>query len=240
MKQTPSLSIGVIIPVLNEESTLPLVIGAIPQWVDRIVVVDNASTDNSAKVAYEAGAEVIFEQKRGYGSACFRGVRHISTSGCVPEVVVFVDGDFADDPSVMEQLIAPIEEDRADFVIGSRVKGESEKGALNLPQRFGNRLSCTLMNTLLGASYTDLGPFRAIRLPSLLSLEMDDLGFGWTVQMQIRAVKAGLRVAEVKVPYRNRKGGKSKVSGTVRGVVGAGSVILYTIFKESKLSTRRP
>jgi glycosyltransferase involved in cell wall biosynthesis len=240
MNQQPSLSIGVIIPVLNEESTLSLVIDAIPKWVDRIVVVDNASTDNSAEVAYAAGAEVIFEQQRGYGAACSAGVRHISSSGETPGIVVFVDGDFADDPKVMDRLIAPIEEDIADFVIGSRQKGAREKGALSIPQRFGNLLSCALMQKLYGVTYTDLGPFRAIRLSALSALNMDDLGFGWTVQMQVRAAKAGLRIAEVPVPYRNRRGGKSKVSGTVRGVVGAGSVILYTIFKESRFSIRKP
>ena len=220
--------IAVIIPALNEERSIGKVIDAIPDWVDDVVVVDNGSTDGTRQEASRHGARVLREPQRGYGAACLTGIAALGR----PEVVVFLDGDYSDYPEEMDRLVEPILADRADMVIGSRVLGTSEPGAL-LPQaRFGNWLSCTLMHLLWKHRYTDLGPFRAIRRTSLEQLGMEDKNFGWTVEMQIKALRQGLRVAEAPVSYRPRIG-QSKVTGTVRGVVSAGTKILYTIFVQA-------
>lgn len=219
--------IAVVIPALNEEKSLPLVLAALPK-VDDVVVVDNGSTDRTAEVARAGGARVVSEPRRGYGSACLAGIAALRD----PEIVVFVDADFSDHPDELPGLVAPIVEGRADMVIGSRALGNREKGAL-LPQaRFGNMLACFLMRVLYGHRYTDLGPFRAIRFESLKKIGMRDRNFGWTVEMQIRALRHGLRVAEVPVSYRKRVG-VSKITGTVSGTVRAGYKILYTIFRHS-------
>ncbi|HDY88658.1 MAG TPA: DUF2064 domain-containing protein, partial [bacterium] len=217
--------ISVIIPVFNEEHSIRHVIQAIPSWADDIIVVDNGSSDKTAEIARMSGARVINEPRRGYGSACLAGIEALDN----PQVVVFLDGDFSDYPDEMAFLVDPIVDGEADMVIGSRVLGQIEKGALTPQQRFGNWLACTLIHFFWKIKYTDLGPFRAIRLPALMSLNMHDRDYGWTVEMQIKAAREGLRIREVPIKYRKRIG-KSKVSGTVRGVIYAGTKILTTIF----------
>jgi len=222
--------IDIIIPVLDEEKSIGRVIGDIPkELIRQIIVVDNGSRDSTAEVARTAGAVVISEPQRGYGAACLSGLGHISEDP--PEIVVFLDGDYSDHPEELPRVIAPILEGGVDLVIGSRILGESEPGAL-LPQAiFGNWLACSLMSLLFGYQFSDLGPFRAIRWESLEACEMRDEDFGWTVEMQIRAAKLGLSACEVPVSYRKRIG-VSKVSGTVMGSVRAGHKILDTIFRQ--------
>ncbi len=217
-------NIAVIIPALNEELSIGRVLDDIPAWVDDVVVVDNGSTDRTGEVAAEHGARVLREPRRGYGAACLRAMAALHD----PEVVVFLDGDYSDYPGEMDRLVDPILEDRADMVIGSRVLGDAQPGALLPQQRFGNWLSCTLMRALWRHRYTDLGPFRAIRHTSLERLGMADQNYGWTIEMQIKALRCHLRVDEAPVSYRPRIG-TSKVTGTVSGVVKAGVKILYTI-----------
>jgi glycosyltransferase involved in cell wall biosynthesis len=227
--------IGVVIPALDEERAIGRVVDAIPDWVDDVVVVDNGSTDGTARVAAEHGARIVNEPRRGYGAACRAGIDGLPRPGSpgAADIVVFVDGDFSDDPREMDALVAPILDRGADLVIGSRVLGARERGALSIQQRFGNALTCALMRVLHGARYTDLGPFRAIRREALDALALDNAGFGWTVQMQVRAARQGLRTTEVPVRYRRRAAGKSKVSGTIRGVVGAGTTFMRVIFSEA-------
>jgi hypothetical protein len=221
-------AIGVVIPALNEEASLPLVLAALPAWVDRVVVVDNGSTDATADVALQAGAVVVREPRRGYGRACRAGIEALADA---VDVLAFLDGDFSDRPEQIDRVIAPIVDGRADLVIGSRVRGRRARGALTLPQRWGNALACLLIRWFWGYRYTDLGPFRAVRVAALDGLRMDDRTYGWTIQMQIRAVRAGLRVSETPVDYRRRIG-RSKISGTIRGTVGAGTKILSTVIRE--------
>lgn len=221
----------VVIPALNEELALPRVLHDLPR-VGRVIVVDNGSTDRTAEVAIEHGATLVHEPRRGYGSACLAGLRHldefIAAGNPPPRIVAFVDADYSDHPDLLPHLIAPIDDGRADFVIGSRLLGQRESGAMPLVALFGNHLACFLMRLLFGARYTDLGPFRVIAYDQLRALHMQDTNFGWTIEMQIKAARAGLRVVEVPVPYRCRIG-QSKISGTVSGVVKAGSKILWTI-----------
>jgi len=221
------LRVAVVIPALNEERSLPLVLAALPK-VDDVIVVDNGSSDGTARVAAAGGARVVSEPRRGYGSACLAGIAALRD----PDVVVFVDADFSDHPDELPALVAPIEEGNADLVIGSRALGNSEDGAL-LPQaRFGNKLACLLVRIIYGHRYTDLGPFRAIRFDALKRIGMRDRNFGWTVEMQIRALRQGLRVTEVPVSYRKRVG-VSKISGTMWGTIRAGYKILLTIFRHA-------
>lgn len=225
--------VAVIIPALNEESAVPGVIASIPDWVDRIIIADNASTDQTAAVARAAGAAVVYEPTRGYGRACQTGIAHASADSTFsPDVLVFLDADGSDVPEQMERLVDPIAAGCADMVIGSRTRGSLTPGAMTVPQRLGNALAPALIHWLWGERYTDLGPFRAIRASSLRSLRMDDNTYGWTVQMQIRAARVGLRAMEVPVDYRRRRAGKSKISGTVRGVVKAGTKILSCVAQE--------
>lgn len=225
------MRIDVVIPALNEEMALPHVIGAIPRPpVRRVVVADNGSRDRTADVARAAGAEVVHEPRRGYGAACLRALSHLSEDP--PEVVVFLDGDHSDHPEELPALVAPILRGEADFVVGSRVTGRRERGSLTPQQRAGNALACTLLRALYGAEYTDLGPFRAIRWDALARLGMRDRDYGWTVEMQIRAARARLRTAEVPVSYRRRIG-ESKVSGTVRGTLGASRKILWVLARHA-------
>jgi glycosyltransferase involved in cell wall biosynthesis len=225
--------IAVIIPALDEERAIGRVVDAIPKWVDDVVVVDNGSTDATARVAAGHGARVIAEPRRGYGAACLAGVCSLPSGEASPDILVFVDGDFSDDPREMDALIAPMLCRGADLVIGSRVLGARERGALTIPQKFGNALSCSLIRVLHGARHTDLGPFRAIRREALEGLALDDTGYGWTIRMQVRAAAQGLLVAEVPVSCRRRAAGRSKVSGTLRGVIGAGTTFLWVIFSEA-------
>ncbi|MBK7973774.1 MAG: glycosyltransferase [Deltaproteobacteria bacterium] len=223
------LTVDVVIPALNEASSIVLVLDAIPKrLVRRIVVVDNGSTDGTPLVAERAGAIVVSESRRGYGSACMAGLVRLATDP--PAVVVFLDADFSDHPEEMESLLAAVCEGNADLVIGSRARGNLEPGALAPQARFGNRLACFLVMKLYGYRYTDLGPFRAVRWDALRRLEMSDATYGWTIEMQVKALRHRLRVAEVPVSYRRRIG-RSKITGTVTGSVGAGAKILWTVFR---------
>jgi len=223
-----SPTIAVVIPALNEEASLPLVLADIPRPpVGRIVVADNGSVDGTARVAREGGAEVVAASRRGYGSACLAGLDHLRRTG-PPDVVVFVDADYSDHPEELPRLVAPILAGEADLVIGSRVLGRRERGAL-LPQaRAGNLVACLLIRLFYGHRFTDLGPFRAVRWDSLERLEMSDPNFGWTAEMQVKAVRRGLRSTEVPVSYRRRVG-VSKITGTVSGTIRAGYKILWTV-----------
>ena len=219
--------ISIIIPAYNEESSIGLVLDALPQEkLHEIIVVDNGSTDATARVAQEHGARVVKEPRKGYGSACLKGIDELDT----PDIVVFIDGDFSDFPEEIVLLIGPIETGEKDFVLGSRMILPKSQLAL-LPQaRYGNRLAVFLIKLFFKHEFTDLGPFRAIRYSSLMSIGMKDIDFGWTVEMQIKAVRNGLRIQEVPVNYRKRVG-ISKISGTVLGTFRAGTKIIYTIFK---------
>jgi len=218
----------VIIPAFNEARAIGQVIGDIPgTLVDEVVVVNNASTDATEANARAAGATVLREDRQGYGWACLRGIAYAEAHGA--ELIVFLDGDYSDHPEELTQLVAPILTDHADFVVGSRMRGAREPGAM-LPQALiGNRLACALMRWIWGVDYTDLGPFRAIRADALQRLRMQDKTFGWTIEMQIKAAEAGLRITEVPVSYRRRVG-VSKITGTVSGTVKASAKILWTIF----------
>jgi len=220
-------SVAVVIPALNEERPLKQVLAGLgPPGSRRVIVVDNGSTDGTAAVARAAGATVVREPRRGYGAACQAGLAYLKSSP--PALVAFLDADASDDPEQLDEILAPILAGRADLVIGSRVLGEREPGALTALQVLGNRLAVALLRVLFGVRATDLGPFRAIRWPALERLGMRDRDYGWTVEMQARAARHGLRVVEVPVRYRRRVG-RSKISGTVRGALGAGWKILFTI-----------
>jgi len=229
---SPALSIDVVIPAFDEERSLPLVLADLPRPpVRRVVVADNGSRDATARVATEGGAIVVDAPVRGYGSACLAALDWLRTHE-PPEVVVFVDADYSDHPDELPRLVAPIADDEADLVIGSRMLGQREPGAL-LPQaRAGNFVACTLVRLLYRHRYTDLGPFRAIRWTALERLEMADRDFGWTAEMQVKALRHGLRVSEVPVSYRRRVG-VSKITGTLRGTVMAGVKILWTVFRHA-------
>lgn len=225
--------IKVIIPAFNEGESIPLVINEIPSnLVEEIVVVNNASSDATAEHAMKAGATVVNQPKRGYGNACLKGIDYIKNSKPRPDIIVFLDADYSDSPAEMRQLVAPIIHDDIDLVIGSRAMGEREKGAMQPQQIFGNWLATRLMRFFFDADFTDLGPFRAIKFDKLLTIDMQDKTFGWTVEMQVKAIKHGLTYTEVPVSYKKRIG-VSKISGTISGSIKAGYKILYTIFKYS-------
>ena len=223
--------VDVIIPAFNEEEAVGHVVRDIPkELVREVVVVNNASSDRTRQRAEEAGATVLDQPLRGYGNACLMGIAHLRDKERRPDVVVFLDGDHSDHPEELPRLLAPIAEDQADLVIGSRALGTRERGSMTPQQVFGNRLACTLMRWLYGVHYTDLGPFRAIRWEALEHLGMEDRNYGWTVEMQVKAARQRLPYAEVPVDYRRRIG-FSKVSGTVKGTIMAGYKIIATIFK---------
>lgn len=220
-----------MIPAHNEEQSLPLVLRDLPP-VRTVYVVNNASTDRTSEVATSLGATVVVENQRGYGAACLRGLAAIADAvrrgGVPPKVVVFLDADYSDHPELLPELVQPILAGTADFVLGSRLLGEREPGAMPPQSVYGNKLACFLLRVLWGVRYTDLGPFRAIAYDALLGLAMEDRNFGWTIEMQIKAARAALRTFEVPVSYRRRIG-VSKISGTISGSVRAGYKILYTI-----------
>ncbi len=228
--------IFVVIPVLNEENSIGLVLGDLPA-VQQVVVVDNGSTDSTADVARQMGAKIVSEPKRGYGQACLTGIAQVNAETqekgltASETIIVFIDGDYSDHPDELHELARPILDDQADFVIGSRARGNRETGAMPFQAMFGNWLACSLMRLFWGARFTDLGPFRAIRLSSLNDLNMADTNFGWTIEMQIKAIENKLRFLEIPVSYRKRIG-VSKISGTVSGTIRAGYKILYTIFRQ--------
>lgn len=219
---------GIVIPAVDEARSIGLVVDEIPREdVAAIVVVDNGSTDATAEVARQHGATVVFEARPGYGHACLRG---ITALGDGVDVVVILDGDHSDYPEDLGLILAPIVSGRADFVIGSRVTGAAEAGALQWNQRFGNALACGLIRRLYGVRFTDMGPFRAMRRDCLERLHMCDLTYGWNAEMQVKAIIEGLRIVEVPVRYRRRIG-RSKISGTVKGTVLAGGRIIGTILQ---------
>lgn len=220
--------VGVVIPALDEESAIGRVLDAIPAWVDETVVVNNGSTDATAAVARAHGARVVDEGRRGYGLACLAGIDALNDA----QIVVFLDGDFSDRPEQMARLVDPIVAGRADFVLSNRVSENRDDHAMTPMQRMGNRLACGLINGRWRARYSDLGPFRAISRSALDRLALRDRNFGWTVEMQIQAARHGLRVVEVRTSYRRRIG-RSKISGTLRGAVGAGVKILFVIFRNA-------
>lgn len=229
-----SNNIKVIIPAFNEEDAIAKVIAEIPEIVSEVVVVNNNSTDNTAKVAEDSGATVLLEPKAGYGYACLKGMEYIANleKAKQPDIIVFLDGDYSDYPLELTRIVAPIIEDDVDFVVGARVKELMENGSMTLPQRFGNALATRLMKLFFNSTFTDLGPFRAIKYDKLLALQMEDKTYGWTVEMQLKALKKKYTYVEIPVKYRNRIG-VSKVSGTVKGAIFAGVKILTWIFKYS-------
>ena len=224
--------IKVIIPAFNEADSIAKVISEIPSRVSEIIVVNNNSTDDTAKNAKEAGASVIDEPNAGYGFACLAGMNYIEKQSKQPDIIVFLDGDYSDYPEELNQIVAPIIEEGIDFVIGARKKELREPGSMTPQQVFGNQLATFLMRLFFGAKFTDLGPFRAIRYESLKELEMQDKTYGWTVEMQLKALRKKLAYKEVPVRYKRRIG-VSKVSGTVKGTIFAGIKILGWIFKYS-------
>ncbi|MBB6612570.1 glycosyltransferase family 2 protein [Pontibacter sp. Tf4] len=225
--------INVIIPAFNEEQSIGKVVSAIPAGlVDEVIVVNNNSTDATPENARAAGATVLHEPRPGYGHACLKGIAYAAAKPATtrPDIIVFLDGDFSDFPHELPVVVQPIVDGSADMVIGSRVLGKREKGSLLPQQLFGNWLATQLLRLLYGVNYTDLGPFRAIKLDTLLHLNMQDRTYGWTVEMQAKAARQKIPYAEVPVSYRKRIG-KSKVSGTIKGSILAGYKIILTIFR---------
>ena len=223
--------IAVIIPALEEEESLPIVLDAIPACVDRIIVADNGSADRTYQIACDKTCyprvSACRQKQRGYGSACLKAMELLEDE----DIIVFLDADFCDDPAKIYLLLDPIVEKQGDVVISNRVNSQSEAGSLSLQQRLGNRLAVFLIRLLWGFSYLDLGPFRSISKAKLAALGMQDRNYGWTVELQIKVLQLGMQVVQADVPYKRRGAGKSKVSRTVKGTLLAGSKIIYTIFK---------
>lgn len=233
------LEVSLVIPARDEEDCIAPVVSGFVQarmpsgapWFDEVIVADNGSRDRTGELARQAGATVVFEGRPGYGSACLAALDFLrKRSAGPPDIVVFADGDGSNDPEDLERLLEPIARGYADLVIGARIRPE-DRSSMSFTQRFGNRLACELMKPMAQVAYTDLGPYRAIRWSSLEQIGMADRNYGWTVEMQLKAVRFGLRVREVPVKNHDRIGGRSKVSGTVRGVVGAGYKIISTILR---------
>ncbi len=231
--------IAAVIPALNEAPSIARVVeglfSQVPLWLHRIIVVDNGSDDGTGEVARRAGAEVVREERRGYGYACRAGL--LAATGA--DVIVLLDGDAADDPADLPCVLQPLLSGEADLVVGSRALGHKEAGSMTPQQVFGNRLAALIMRRLYGLRVSDLGPLRAIRRGDLLALEMREMTYGWSVEMMVKSAMAGLRYREVPVHYRRRDGGKSKVGGTLRGSVRAGWCILSTTFRYSRWTPQR-
>ncbi|NJN25091.1 MAG: glycosyltransferase family 2 protein [Cyclobacteriaceae bacterium] len=225
-------SVFVIIPAFNEQHAVCKVLADIPKdLVSETIVVNNGSTDHTAQQALACGATVLDEPRKGYGNACLKGIGHLRNKALTGhEIVVFIDADYSDYPEEMYKLVRPIQTGEADLVIGSRALGARQKGAMTPQQLFGNWLATSLMRLIYKINFTDLGPFRAIRYDQLIAINMQDKTYGWTVEMQVKAAKGGLKCTEVPVDYRRRIG-VSKVSGTVKGTIMAGYKILWTIAK---------
>ncbi len=224
--------IKVIIPAFNEADSIAEVVNELPDSVSEIIVVNNNSSDKTLENALSAGATVLTETRKGYGYACLKGMEYVARQSKTPDIIVFIDGDYSDYPEELDKVVAPILNDNKDFVIGARVKQLREDGSMTPQQIFGNWLATSLMKLFFGATFTDLGPFRAIRYDKLLMLDMEDKTYGWTVEMQLKAIKNKLAYTEVPVHYKKRIG-VSKVSGTVKGSIFAGIKILGWIFKYS-------
>ena len=217
--------IWVVIPAYNEEKSIGLVLADLPDEVDEVVVVNNGSTDNTVSEAEKAGATVLTESRKGYGYACLTGIQYLKSKAKQGDIVVFLDGDYSDYPEELNALVTPIQQQKALFVLGTRVTPQLEKGALTPQQRFGNALATQLMRWIYGARFTDLGPFRAIEWETLMALDMNDKTYGWTVEMQLKILKKAIPYIEIPVRYRPRIG-VSKVSGTVKGTLMAGYKII--------------
>jgi glycosyltransferase involved in cell wall biosynthesis len=224
--------IAVLMPALNEEAALPPILAAMPDCVDQVVVADNGSTDRTAAVAREGGAEVVHESERGYGAACLAGIRHLAQLDDPPDILVFLDADGSDDPVELRRLTAPIERGEADLVLGVRRGEHGDVGTILPHARMGNRIVLTLVALLYGESFADLPPFRAIRFERLLALDMDDRNWGWTLQMQLRAARAALRILEVDVTHRRRSEGVSKISGSLGMSLRVGAKMFHTLARE--------
>jgi glycosyltransferase involved in cell wall biosynthesis len=221
--------VRVVIPAMNEEDAVGNVIRDIPKdTVTEIIIVDNNSKDNTSEVAQSAGATVLFQPEPGYGNACLKGLEYVFNKPT--DLVIFMDADHADDPSQLPLFIDKINQGY-DLVIGSRALGTREKGSMTTPQIFGNWLATTLLNTFWECKFTDLGPFRAVTIDALHQIKMEDKDFGWTVEMQLKAAKLKLKTTEIAMNYRQRAHGVSKVSGSLKGSIKAGYIILYTIFR---------
>ncbi len=225
-------NIKVIIPAFNEEDSITNVVNDIPDVVKEVIVVSNNSTDKTEENAAKAGATVLTESRKGYGYACLKGIDYVGQQKELPDIIVFLDGDYSDYPEQLVEIIDPILKEDMDLVIGARVKELRAPGSMTPQQVFGNWLATFLMKLFFGAKFTDLGPFRAIKYKKLLDLNMEDKTYGWTVEMQLKALKQKLSYTEIPVKYRNRIG-VSKVSGTVKGSIFAGIKILGWIFKYS-------
>jgi len=225
------LLVDVVIPAYNEVKSIGFVLRDIPDnLVRNVIVCDNNSTDGTGKEASSYGAIVVEEKRPGYGGACLKGLEYIASLETMPDIVVFLDGDYSDHPQELHALIDPIVLEGFDMVIGSRALGNMEKGSMTFQQVFGNWLATTLIKLFYNYEFTDLGPFRAIRYSKLAELNMVDKDFGWTVEMQVKAAKLKMKTTEVPVSYRKRIG-VSKISGTIKGTILAGQKILWTIFK---------
>jgi glycosyltransferase involved in cell wall biosynthesis len=221
------VKISVVIPAFNEEQAIGEVVRAVPtKRIHEVIVVDNASTDDTAKQASLAGARVIFEPRPGYGSACLAGAKAAADA----DIIIYLDGDRSDDPSQLEVLVGPVEQDRADLVIGNRIKGILEKGAMPLHGRLGNRFIVLLLRLLYGANISDIGSFRAIKSQTLFGLQMEQMTYGWPVEMVVKAACRGLRIQSVPIHYRRRIG-KSKVTGTIRGTILATYYMFFVPLK---------
>jgi glycosyltransferase involved in cell wall biosynthesis len=228
---------ALIIPALNEEAVIGATLQAIPpDLFHTVIVADNGSTDQTATIAHAHGAMVVREPERGYGAACLRAIAALPS---VIDTVVFMQADLSEDPAEARSLLAPISDGRADLVLGSRTMGKADEGALLPHQVFGNWLSTALIRLLYGHRYTDLGPFRAIRRDALERMNMRERNYGWTIEMQVRALEDGLRVMEVPVSYRMRAAGENKVSGNLRASIAAGTKIISTVLRLRSASRSR-